>query len=266
VKRTLVALAYCALLACGGGSHDTPIQSPPPPSQPTGSIPPAGLYDLEISANNAVIEAGEMVIEPNGEAVFSGILHLGFGTWRISGSDAVLILNQLALGGLPQPISHSPGAHPPAEQRNIRVQKSMTSTDWFGDGVRLFSRSTNAPPLATIQRNWQYRDIIPFTTDGSNNIDYSAQIDIDVVGLLTGFDTNGCRFDGQLSERTDGMSIYALNISAFNCGATLRFIEEGQYIGSAWLIPGSNGQQATLILLAINRPQQTGIYFRLTPR
>jgi hypothetical protein len=142
-----------------------------------------------------------MVIDSNNEAIFSGLAHLGFGTWTTSGADAVLTLTRIPLRGLvEESVAHTPGAHPPPDETvtiHVQRQQQQTTTGaqewWTGTnaGIRaeLFPESDSAPPIVSLPRNWRHHFIIPISHNGADNIDYVADFDIDTAGVLSGFDT-----------------------------------------------------------------------------
>jgi hypothetical protein len=120
--------------------------------------------------------------------------------------------------------------------------------------LSLVNRS--APNIATIPRNWGFRNLYNFN---GVFLDYEARIDIDSAGVLSGFDTNGCNFSGEIASRPTGEPFYAARIIAAGCGATAQYIENAEYRGYAFIEPGPAANQTVLQIDIVNRTQQGGL-------
>jgi len=238
-KAIHLSLVLICLSACGGGGGgDTapPVTVSPPPSQPTAAPVPAGKYSVS-ALPGYLLSTGDTGIYVERE-------QMGAGSWDRTSATAGFSAPML------QFVNDDLGNETPSA-------KASTTTKGFGQPL-LSSANEKAPSIASLSRNWQFANLYRF---GTEFVDYTAHIDIDSAGLLTGFDTNGCSFTGELKPRTDGVPLYDARIIANNCGSTLRFIEPGEYKGSAF-IDGGNHLQIVGAIPA----QKLGLRLDLTAR
>lgn len=254
--KILPSVIVFSLAACGGDSND--IASTPNLA--------SGNYSAILQSGNTVTDSGYMLIDSTGDAVYASQRKIAFGVWSTSGRERTISLKILNKGGTQASgVAHSPGAHVLDEQMSVTVENTSATT-WQGSAFDLTLDNKTAPAFAQIPRNWRYTAIIPFTSNGSQNISYTAQVDVDSSGLLSGFDTNGCSFSGELQTRTDSVPIYAARIVALNCTSTDAFIENREYRGFAYLAPAQGGIQQRLHIAAVNTAASAGIEFQLSPR
>lgn len=248
-KLLLASLLATRLAGCGDGDDGN---SGTPPSAE--SLMP-GSYS---ASDNTIASSFELLVGDSGDIVFAnGRDVAGFATVSTTAPAITMSITYLTRvvddlnGG-------TPGAQPPSLLRTARVTRSSNDT-FVGEGLVLSHRPRSAPAIASLSRNWGLRVLYRF---GAEFIDYTAQIDIDSAGVLSGFDTNGCQFRGQIS--TTSFSLYRVDISATNCGATLRFLPNARYLGYGYL--DENTSPSSLRLIAMEPGPRFGFDLRLYPR
>ena len=269
--RLLLTVAAWAVVSCGGSSSgDTsPISSPPPPPPPPVSNKPltAGTYDAALSDGQTPVDHGAMTVNPDESSLFAGSQFMGFGKWSGDSNTASTHLTMLIRGGLNEvDVPHSPGAQSAHAERSILVHTRTFPDVWEGEGGSFRPAEVTAPPLNSIPSSWTDMELIPFDHAG-DEVNYTVEIDVSTAGELTGFDSNGCTFSGRLTERTDNVHLYDAQISASNCAATDRFIENADYLGHAYLVAGPDPQsQQQLAIVAINTAMERGVILTLLPQ
>lgn len=216
----LLALACSALIAsCGGGGDD---EAAPPLLT---DIAP-GVYGAFDEATGDSFELfagsdGNIVFADNRRVAGLGSTSPGIGSVGVSAAYLTRKTDDLGNG--------APGAQPPARQVEFQLREHPTG--YAGDGLRLSRSTDSAPDIASLPRNWQFHNLYRFDSDF---IDYTASIDVDSAGVMSGFDTNGCQFRGQISRAS--ATLYSMEMVVHNCGATLRFIPNGDYRGYGYVI------------------------------
>ena len=237
MKRKVVLAVLLVLAGCGGGGDSsTPAAAPPPQSAPAVA---AGRYSFNAEPANLVTASDELI--------YFSKQQLGFGAWNYVGTEAratITLLNR--------PIDDLGNEFPSA--RTSGTTRALTAS-----AIGLNNRT--APALTTIPRNWRFANLYRF---GANFVDYTVQIDIDSAGVLTGFDTHGCAFAGELRERTDAAPLYDARVVTTGCGATAQFIENTEYKGHAYIEPGPAAGQTVLVINAVNPTQQGGLGLALS--
>lgn len=227
MERSVVALFVAAVLSACGGEDGGTTQEAQPPLQI-----PAGIYGATF---NSLGESGEIAIG-DGEAIYVSKPYVGHSL--ISATSTTVNLN-FAL--MDRPIDDLNNEFPSARDASISRALSLSSSSklWTGSGVVLSkSDSTSALAVATMPKSWRLRNLFRFA---GQFMDYTAQIDIATDGTLTGYDTNGCQFTGQISDLPTTM--YRIRISASNCGNTSQFIENYTYEGYGWISSSTNALQ-----------------------
>lgn len=248
-KPLLASLLATRLAGCGGGDDGNSVA--PPAAE--GLLP--GSYS---ASDNAIASSFELLVGDSGDIVFANERDVaGFATMSTTASAITIAMTYLTRvvddlnGG-------TSGAQPPSSLRTARVTRS-TSDTFVGEGLVLSHRPRSAPAIASLPRNWGMRVLYRF---GADFVDYTAQIDIDTAGVLSGFDTNGCQFRGQISPTT--ISLYRVDITTTNCGATLRFLPNARYLGYGYLDEGTS--PGSLRLIAMETGPRFGLTLRLYPR
>jgi hypothetical protein len=243
----LLSTAGCG----GGGSGDTQTSQPPPPVVDRIA---AGLYGVTINENAGAFN-GHLVSAPTDEFIYVSKPRLGFGTWSYTstGASATAALLARSVDSLG---NEFPAAHMTTETRMFQLTRSGNAGVWAGGGTILTLDNRSAPNIATIPRNWGFRNLYDFN---GVFLDYEVRIDIDSAGVLTGFDTNGCNFTGEITSRPTGEPFYDARVIATGCGATAQFIENAEYRGYAFIEPGPAANQTVLQIDVVNRTQQGGL-------
>jgi hypothetical protein len=90
-----------------------------------------------------------------------------------------------------------------------------------------------------------------FTTHLGNG--YTLTVSIDGAGRITGIDTRGCRFEGQVRARSPASQIGEVRLEVSACGAS-----DGLFIGDAALFADADGEPAGLLLSASNAKAAIG--------
>lgn len=202
-------------------------------------------------------EAGTLLVPSNGTSVYTTKSFAGF---VALGSSGNAVSGTLRL--LDHPIDDLNNEFPSAKDASVSRELSLTAGSggaWSSSGAVLTPRTISVQPLASIPRLWRFRNLYRFA---GAFLDYEIQIDLTSAGDLTGFDTNDCQFTGQLTQ-TQTESTYAVRISAWNCGATMFYIENGDYFGRAYATPAPDQR---LIVVAVNEPRRIGLSLYLAPR
>lgn len=239
MRTRLVTLLICAtaiLSACGGGGSDSSPTPAPTPQSPSAPPVPSGRYSVA-TIPGYLLSSGEQALYVERE-------RMGSATWDRSSMSAALTMQMLAFA-----IDDLGNETPSAKASTVTMSIAQN---------QLSLAPQSAPPIVSIPRTWEFANLYRF---GSDFVDYTAQIDIDSAGVLTGFDTNGCNFLGELKSRTDGVAMYDARIVATNCGNTARFISDGEYQGHAFIDVGGH-----MLILTANPAQKLGLYFQLAQR
>ncbi len=245
MRWLLLTLAF-VLGSCGGGGDDAP-------AAPISLSP--GAYSVQA---NDPAELGEMLVGPDMAAVyFASRSIIGFGRWQSAGQRLTMTMNALPVV-VDDLRNDFPAAKTSLNTRNLELEAGPNDS-FSGGGTVMSRRAREAPDIATLPRNWHFRNLYRW---GAQFLDYEIQIDIDTAGVLSGFDVNGCNFNGQLSP-TAG-PLYAVTIFAFNCGATQRCIENANYSGFGYLDRASNPNR--LVLFAVDRDLRLGLQLQVVPR
>lgn len=244
--KRIIFVAVATLSGCGGsgdGSQSTPVEAPL-----------AGAYDARIADLD---QSGVLLIGESGPAVYSSREYVGFVTIQKSANTATG-----ALQLLDHPIDDLNNEFPSAKDAGLSKQLSLSSGSsgtWSGSSTTLTPRSVSTPSIASLFRNWRFRNLYRF--GGSTFLDYSVDIDITTSGEFTGSDTNGCVFTGQMSLGS-GSTLYAARINASNCGATNSYIDNYSYDGFGYV----SENPTALTIVAINSAAHAGLALRLSPR
>lgn len=117
------------------------------------------------------------------------------------------------------------------------ISGSFTTTDG-GSGtlsLRYDSVTSRGASLAALDGNW-------FATDGT----YSMSLAIDATGAISGSDTDGCVYAGQVRIVNRTVDVYGISLAVSSCGAA-----DGSYSGHGALTDAA-GPNDRLVFMASN--------------
>lgn len=251
--RFASAIAVAALVTgCGGGGGSETPTPQPPPSPPQASL--TGLYDISIADMDQI---GQVLADTNGRAVYESRQYIGFADFQVVGASATGTLIFLD-----RPIDDLNNEFPSAKDAGISKPLALsptTSNGWSGSSALLTKRPTATPVLAAVAGAWRDRNLYRF--NGSEFLDYTADLDVSASGELSGFDTNGCVFTGAITTNSESV-LYSVRINASNCGATIRYIDNYSYEGLAYV----SDDPTALNIVTVSTAARQGLALRLFPR
>jgi cell wall-associated NlpC family hydrolase len=252
MNRFALTIIPLLISACGGGGD--PGTSDPGSSDPgtSDAAPPIehiadGTYDIRIDEQAGALNG--FLVSSGDAFVYASKAQMGFGTWVYAPDQAMTTMTTLV-----RPIDDFNIEFPSA--KSAGMTRAMTliraAGGWFANGtgneIELVpARNASAPAISSIPRNWHFRNLYEF---GGLFLHYEVQIDIDTNGVLTGFDTNGCAFHGNLVQSG---ALYSVDISTSLCGATNDYIENDTYRGHGFM---ANDQ---LHLYTVNADHSVGL-------
>lgn len=201
MKKTIIAILTTSLFACGGGGGDAPITTSGNDQQAAAEMP-SGLWEGIINADGDAFDVVGLVA-PNGEARFISDdgeqerfnLVLDGGNYTADG------VGYDEYGDFLFDISIS-GAY---TSTSITGTATVDSEETSTFSLSLSGESGDGADLSTITGNYA-------TLDGLTSIA------IDVDGLISGSDDDGCVYGGSLAVLDSDINVYDIVLEVSNCG------------------------------------------------
>jgi hypothetical protein len=225
VKKILLLSLSLSLTACGGGgsSEEQPVFLPTPTTPPVNEVMPVGVWSGDIvAADNSVVEVVALIASD--------------GETRLIDTDGeqsrfMLTLDGSAFSG--DGVAYNEYGDFVA---NLAIEGEYTATSITGlakDGdiqtstfsLSLNSETGNGASFAVIEGNYA-------TYDGLTSIA------IDVDGVLSGSDNDGCVYNGAVTVPDGAINLYKLEMDVSSCS-----IYSGAYTGLATYAPLFEGDE-----------------------
>ena len=232
-KLILISIAALTLSACGGGGSDSGDKTPPTPTPtptPTPKVMPAGIWVGDITYTNGSVDDAYLLIAPDGETRFVDSDEQGK-------AKVTLVDHENYTATM-----KSFGTNYATGSMSGTYSKSRFKGEAFFGGTKASdydfskdSQSSNTASFATIKGNYV-------------SVDYTASVAIDADGIISGSNTDGCQYNGQISIPDSTVNIYKVAFTASSCGSY-----NGEYSGLAtYAYLHANSSRKALVYQADN--------------
>lgn len=202
MKKTMVTLLTLSLAACGGGGgDDAPTTTGGNDQQPVAKMP-IGLWQGSVTADNEAFDVVGM-IAPSGEARFiSSDGEQDRFTIVLDGSSYTADGVGYDIDGYFLGDVEITGTYTETE---ISGTAEVDSVEVSTFSLTLAEESAEGASLSTITGNY-------------SDVNQSASIAIDADGVLSGSDTDGCVYTGNVTVPEASVNVYSLSINVSSCG------------------------------------------------
>lgn len=197
MKKLLLVPVILSLAACGGESTDTTNDQPTP--LPVPEVMPTGLWEGTVNYSNGTSSEAYALIAPDGEARFIA-----------DGEQAKLQITQE--GG--------------KFTATIKSFGTMSDTGTASGELSKNTFTGEANFNGSVTSNFSFEKS-PYSSDGASldiikgnytNTNFSSSIAIDADGLISGSDTLGCQYNGNISVPDSSVNVYKVTFTVSSCG------------------------------------------------